>query len=75
MRDVPPCTNCGEYPGDKVSDEIENLRAALDALRGRYRLYAGWPHFKWAGHTDIDLLRMADEALGDSTPHSKEPKP
>lgn len=29
MRDIPSCTNCGEYPGEKVADEIERLRVAL----------------------------------------------
>ena len=52
--------------------EIERLRVALDTLRGRYRIHAGWPHFKWAGHTDIAVLKIADEALGDSTPHNRE---
>jgi hypothetical protein len=46
---------------------VEELAAALDALRGRYRLYAGWPEMSWAGDTDVALLKMADQALGDTT--------
>ena len=51
-----------------AADEIERLRVALDTLRGRYRIYAGWPHFKWAGHTDIAVLKIADEALSAKEP-------
>jgi hypothetical protein len=46
---------------------IAELTAALDALRGRYRLYSGWPEMSWVGDTDVALLKMADEALGDTT--------
>jgi hypothetical protein len=48
-----------------LTARVEELTAALDALRGRYRLYSGWPEMSWAGDTDVALLKMADQALGD----------
>ncbi len=60
--------NYWEVAATELQNENKALREALDALRGRYRIYAGWPHFKWAGHTDIALLKMADDALGDQNP-------
>jgi hypothetical protein len=50
-----------------LTARVEELTAALDALRGRYRLYSGWPEMSWAGDTDVALLKMADQALGDTT--------
>jgi hypothetical protein len=50
-----------------LQTRVEELTAALDALRGRYRLYSGWPEMSWAGDTDVALLKMADQALGDTT--------
>jgi hypothetical protein len=52
-----------------LQTRVEELTAALDALRGRYRLYSGWPEMSWAGDTDVALLKMADQALGDTTRH------
>jgi hypothetical protein len=51
-----------------AADEIERLRAALDSMRGRYRLYAGWPDHPWGvGETDAEILKMADDVLGNTT--------
>lgn len=33
MTDIPSCTNCGEYPGNVVSDRIEALTANLEATK------------------------------------------
>jgi|GEM_PF-4104201 len=75
MTNAPSCDNCGEYPGSAVSEEIESLRAALDSMRGRYRLYAGRPDFSWGvGDTDAAILKMADDALGNTTKQKEEEK-
>ena len=36
MSDIPPCTGCGEYPGDFVAARIEELEAKL-ATCEKYR--------------------------------------
>lgn len=48
---------------DALKAEVERLREALDDMRGRFRLYAGWPDHNWGGHTDAALLAKADAAL------------
>ena len=47
MSDIPHCTGCGEYPGDKVADHIEELGEdltktahSLEAITAAYRLEA-----------------------------------
>jgi hypothetical protein len=60
------CEQIDEYKEKSAISRarITELEVALDSLRGRYRVYAGWPDLAWAGHTDVALLKMADKALG-----------
>jgi hypothetical protein len=48
---------------DIANARIAELEAALDALRGRYRMYTSWPEMNFAGGTDAEVLKMADDAL------------
>jgi hypothetical protein len=52
---------------DTANARIAELEAALDALRGRYRIYAGWPEMNFAGLADLAVLKMADDALNPTT--------